>query len=517
MAYKGKSFTIDCSKGGLSYDPNIDAVAPEMMIWPSYNVNLHRGGREKRGGTGLVYGIAYPGSPAVMGEFQFIDGMGVTHLMAFTKDGKLYKDGANTIKTGLSTTNYPSMDAVMNTLYFTDGQSTPQKWDGIAGGSTDFTKPALDWATTPATQFIRHARNNAERLWAINGKNVYYSTNSVFDDFQSTGSGVFPIDPGDGYGLTGMFRFGSELFITSNEWTYRMLDSDVNLTNWGWERVQWKGGAAHWRVIIQADNDCYIMMDDGEIFGLMNWLQNRDYRKASLVRPSFMNEWIRDFVDLTYIQKFHGVWDPAMRAIKLWVVRQGYTTPDMCLVGYPDRAPEEMWAPPHCNLSADSGYNALCSTVGRTTTRKRVVYTGGPTGNIWQLETGSWDDNNAPYYGGYKTAIFNPSGSPRVTCHMNTGRIITKSEGSYSASINTWVDGNAQATQQVPLLGTGGVLGSFNLDVSTLGGNDLIDCRYRIGRKGKRFQAEVFSNGRDQGFFVSSMIYDYKPSGMGEK
>jgi hypothetical protein len=155
MAYKGDPpFYIDGAAGGLCYTRNLDSIDKNQMVWPSYNINLHRGGREKRGGTSHIYGAALSGGPRIMALYQY----NINSLMAHTNDGKLYKDDVNTLKTGLSTLTHASMVMAMGKLYYTDGYAVPQTWDGVAGTTSDIAYPALDWASKPPFQFVRHGR-----------------------------------------------------------------------------------------------------------------------------------------------------------------------------------------------------------------------------------------------------------------------------------------------------------------------------------------------------------------------
>ena len=50
MGYSGKTFEIDCSKGGMTGSKNIDSLDPSSMIVPTRNIDLNENGRGKRVG-----------------------------------------------------------------------------------------------------------------------------------------------------------------------------------------------------------------------------------------------------------------------------------------------------------------------------------------------------------------------------------------------------------------------------------------------------------------------------------
>ena len=44
MGYKGQTYQIPFHRGGLTANPNITAIPPEMMVPPTRNINLHENG-----------------------------------------------------------------------------------------------------------------------------------------------------------------------------------------------------------------------------------------------------------------------------------------------------------------------------------------------------------------------------------------------------------------------------------------------------------------------------------------
>lgn len=213
-----------------------------------------------------------------------------------------------------------------------------------------------------------------------------------------------------------------------------------------------------------------------------------------------------------YIDNFHAVYDPVLRAIKIFVVRAGQTTVDTALIYFIDRKPNEAWMV-HDNQSATSGYSASCSALVRVSTGDYQIYTGGYAGVLWSLERADRNDNSSGHYAGFKTPN-DPFGNPRVDKKYNCGWIVMQPKGNYNLTIDIWIDGEQQTQQTISMAGTGGTL-PFELGTDLLGGQEIIAEPFDIGNKGKRIQFEVYNSNADEDFFISQILVDYTVLGAG--
>lgn len=511
MSYSGTTYTIPCERGGLSADPNIDAIKPEMMVMVR-NVNIHQNGREKRGGTAHVNGSAGYGSVQLMGGFDFIKLSGAQTLVIGTTDGKLWSNTTTTIKTGLATGKYFNFEVFANELYICNGSDVPQTWDGTAAGTSAITNPAADWTgTNNPFQLIKHGRGNSERLWAILPAGVYASGDGTPKTF-TTGVINIPISVNDGTGLVGAIEFGNRLICFSKRKSYIIDDSSLTTTDWGYETSIWEGGAAHWRLIVKTPNDIVCMMDDGNIYSLTSVQSYGDYKTASITKPSWIDKWIRDNCDLGQIDKFHAKYDNELRRIYFFIVRTGQTTIDTALIYNIDRGAEEGWTL-HDNQNYASGYSASVSWVNHkipAAHHSYYIYTGDYSGFVWELEESNRNDNNNAYYAGFKTShlIFEDA---RVTKKYKRGWLTLTAQGNYNLYVNWWADGIAQTAQTVSQAGTGAAIGSFILDTDILGGAELINVPFDLGNKGRRIQFEIYNGNVNENFYVSKLLTDFKP------
>lgn len=520
MGYVGNTLVIPLDNVGLNGSPSIDRIPPESMVHPSRNVNLHEGGIGKRGGTAYVDSAAMSGTPRIVGIFDYRLIAGTQFILRATGDGKIYKNATSTIKTGLGTNKIADFVYYNNEVYHCNGNDIPQVWDGAAGTTSNLALVPTDWAgTNYPKQMVKHGRGNSERLWAfgapLNPNNVYISKSndgSSEADFSDANGQVIYIGTDDGTGIVGGIEFQDRLFAFAKQRTYIIDDLDLNTTNWGYAAAAWDGGAATHRLIVRTPNDIVCMMEDGEIYSVLAAQQYGDYRQASLTRPAFIHNWIKEHVDLSYIESFHAKYDPVLRAVRFWIVKQGSITVNANMVYFVDKSPDKAWSI-HDNQSFDSGYSAVSANLIRVGTGDYQIYSGDYSGRLWTLEQETRSDNGQGYWAGFKLPQLN-FGNARSTKHINEGRIVALQQGNYNLNINIKVDGTDSITDAINLGGVGGLIGSFVLGTDKLGGNRILDKGYDIKMLGKRMQVEYYNSSAGQDFFVSQVMFDFKDLGV---
>lgn len=514
MAYTGNTAMLSCSQGGLTGAKNIDDIAEYMMVYPSRNIILEKNGRRKRGGTAHVYSAAYTGTPSMLGVYEALFESGTSYLLAATAGGAIYKNGSDTIATGLGTTLPYSFAMGENKVFIADGVNKPRVWTG-SGSVAEVSEPASDFATIPPFQMMLHGRESSQRMLALNRKGLYFSaTYASAGDMEkfSTGAETIFVDAGEGSGLVGMTEFGGDIILFSKKKAYRVDDTDTDSTKWGYEPVQWDGGVASWRLIVKTPNDIICMAEDGEIYSVTAVSSYGDYKRASITKGAWIHDYIKEYVRLSYMSHFHAYYDPTLRAIFFWVVRTGETTVDSALVYFIDRDPAEAWMI-HDNQANNSGFSASCSGLGRDSSNgSYILYTGDYAGNLWKLNQTNRNDNHIGYYAGFRTPNIS-YGDPRTTKLYNKVRVILTPKGEYDLQARTWIDGQELSKTAINMGGSGGTLDAFVLDSSTLGGWEVIEESFAIGRRGKRIQHEFYNAGVDQDFFISGTMTDYKISG----
>jgi hypothetical protein len=404
-----------------------------------------------------------------------------------------------------------------NKVFIADGVSIPYVWAG-SGRPLQIHEPASSFSTNPIFQFLLHKRGLSQRMAALSFNTLFLSkAYTVAQDMEHfiTGAVSLYLDSGDDKGLVGMAEVGDEIIIFTKNKAYRVDDSDADSANWGLVKCQWNGGVACWRLLIKTPNDLIAMADDGEIYSILAVNSYGDYKLASLTAPSWIHDWIIENVDLGEVEKFHGVYDPTLKVVKIFVVRQGKQDLDTALLYYPDREPLEAWMV-HDNQTADSGYNASSSTVVPLITGKSSVYTGDYKGQIWKLNQLTRVDNGVAYYGGFKTPP-DAAGDSRISKHFNNGKVSMEAIGPCDLNVRIWIDDIIlPSIKTLSMAGSGTPLDDFMLDDDYLAMSESIDTTFKIGKIGKRVQYEFFNKGIGEDFFISSYATDCKAQGRTE-
>ncbi|MEE8208246.1 MAG: hypothetical protein V3T88_04730 [Nitrosomonadaceae bacterium] len=521
--YEGETFAIDCSRGGFNNDLNADRLAPEAMVENTRNINLHKGGRSKRGGTFPTDPTPITGTPRIYGIYQFRLQNGNEFIVTATGDGKIQSDYSTEIKTGLTINQAVHFVTFNNLLIICTGNDLPEVWTGT-GSTSALANTPTDWNTTLnyPRKMITHGRGASLRLWAIGGAvdpfTVYASDLSAKDgstepDFSDANVITIYVDTEDGTGIVNAVEFGDRLMCSGKSRVYIIDDLDTLTANWGYEKSQWEGGTANDRTMLVVANDVISMTDDGTIYSVVSAQNYGDYKKATLTRDAFIDEWIRENIRLLSIDDFHAVYDPVLRCVYFFLFRQGQDNIDTALCYFIDRVPTEAWVIKD-NQASDSGYKASASALVRKAIGDNKVYTGGwDDGFVWELETTAQNDNGAAYAAGFKTPRFH-LGNPRETKRFDTGWLITSAQGNYNLLVDIWVDGVFIAQETVSLAGVGSTYGgggTYGVDAGAgvYGGSELIEVAFPIGVDGKRLELHVFNNSVGEDFFVTLLMVDF--------
>lgn len=520
--YEGETFAIDCSKGGFDNDLNRDRVDATAMVENTRNINLHKGGRSKRGGTDNVNGTVISGTPRIWGLYQFRLQNGNEFIITATDDGKIQSDYSTEIKTGLTINKAVHFATFNNLLIICTGNELPEVWDGT-GSTATMTDTPTDWNTTGnfPSKMVKHGRGASERLWAIGGVldpfTVYASDTSAGDgstepDFSDGNVVTIYISTPDGFGIINAVEFGDRLLCSGKSQVYIIDDTDTTVANWGYEASQWEGGTANSRTMLVVENDIISLDESGNIYSVVATQNYGDYQKASFTRPAFIDEWIRGNIRLLSIDDFHMVYDPVLRCVYFFMLRQGESTVDTALCYFIDRGPKDGWAIKD-NQASDSGYKASCSALVRKAVGDHKVYTGGwSDGYVWEIETTAQSDNGAAYASGFKTPRFH-LGNPRKTKHFDVGWIVTSAKGDYNLLVDIWVDGVYVGQETVSLAGNDAVYGTAVYGTDVYGGSELIEVPFPIGKQGKRLELNVFNNNVGEDFFVTLIMVDFRDLG----
>ena len=521
MPYRGETYRIPYLKGGWNTNPNTDLLPPETMI-EALNINLHRGGRETRGGVVKVNGTPITDSPQIMGAYQFRKKNGNTFIITYTSTGKIIKDYTTELKTGLTINVYPSFEVFDDKLYMFNGADRPQVWDGVAGSTSDLANVPTAWTNNWPKYVINHGKGVSRRLWTWgcpnNLESIYISANGT-DNFSDTSVLILKIETNDGFGIVGGVEYGDRLIMFGKRKPFIIDDSSSNIMDWGYQAGQWEGGVAHHRLIVKTPTDIIAMAEDGEIYSVLATQSYGDYVAVSLTRPPFLHHWIKNNIDLSQIDKFHVAYDYELRAIKIFMVRKGQTKADAALTMFVDRGPTDGWVK-HQYAKTDFG---SCSAVVKKATGDWKIYVGGYSGYVYELEDSNSNDDNEYFYNGFITPYLTFD-APRIKKRYDRGWLVIKPQGTEIIKVNAFVDGVLLTGGFLLIDNNGDYISDENLNIIMCPGeinwliqatpsDDLMNLSHPFGLIGTRLRLEIYNNTINEKMFIVQSLIDFTSLG----
>lgn len=497
---------IDLRQAAFTYDRNYETLPDSALIYPTKNINYHEGGVSKRGGTTII--VTPSVASRVMGGIDFRTPS--NQYMVYAKNnGKVYHtDDSNEIATGMSASNYFHFSQFNDELYISDGTTNPKKWTG--SGSASAVTPATDWVTFGQPfQIIYHARGVNARNWAITPYAVFASKNNDGSDFAD--ATVKKIQVYSTGGLVGAYEFNGELFVFSKTETFRISDEDDDSANWGYEKLIYEGGVAHWRLIVAAGNQLYAMSEDSHVFQLNAVFNTGDYEAVSLAKPSYIDRYLREIATIDTINEWNCAYDRKLRAIKFFVRTSG-AAPDTALVYFIDRDPTIAWAI-HDNLNYASGYNASASFSYRKAVGDWRIRTGDSSGRIWELESTSRDDNSNSYENRFK---FKPWEFDNPVMWKYFRKIIARvrSVSNATFTVRIWVNGIRKSDVTLDVSGSGSMFDTALFDDAVFADDVISFEPFDIGHYGFSLQIEFVNDVAGQDYIFSELVIPVKEEGV---
>lgn len=506
MGARTELLNLDLKNAAFTYDRNYETLSDTSLVYPTKNINYHEGGISRRGGTTII--VTPSVASRVMGGYDFRTAN--NQYMVYAKaNGKVYQTSdSNEIASGMSTSNYFHFSQFDYTLYISDGATIPKKWTGT--GSASNVTPATDWAGQGYPfQIIYHPRGANTRNWAITPYAVYASKNNAGDDFAD--ASVKKIQIYSNGGLVGAFEFNGELFVFSHTETFRISDEDPDTDNWGYEKLIYEGGAAHWRLIAAAGNDLYVVGEDSHMFKLSAVFNTGDYEGVSLAKPAYIDRFLRDIASISTTDEWCCSYDRKLRAIKIFVRTTG-TAPDTALVYFIDRDPTLAWSV-HDNLNFSSGYNASVCWQYRKAIGDWRIRTGDTAGRVWELESTSRDDNGQSYETRFK---FKPweFGNPIMWKFFRKIIARVRSVSNADFTIRVWVNGERKNDVTLTVAGSGSEFDTAEFDSAVFADQRISFEPFDIKHYGFNLQIEVINDTAGQDYIFSQFLIPYKEEGI---
>ncbi len=506
MGNKVDILHIPCTNTGFNYIRNLELLSNTALITPTCNININEKGVGKRGGTAKTFTGTVLNR--IMGGYDFRKSTGSQEMLYAKNNGSVYSNNdSNVLVTGMSVSNFFHFSQYYDDAYIADGATIPKKY---SGGVITPVIPASSWASTGYPfQIIFHPRGASFRNWAITKDGVYASESGFGDNFDDTD--VKYIQVFSKGGLIGAIEFGQELFVFSKTETFRIDDSSDDPADWGYQKAIWEGGASHWRLMCVADNDVYIMADDLTIYSLQGVFATGDYRKASVSDPAKIDRYLRENASFSNVENWHCAYDPNLRCIK-WFVQVGGTQTNTALVQFIDEEPLVMWTV-HNNLNYDSGYTASCSFTFRKGVGDWRIRTGAFTGDMWELEQSSKNDNANPITSAVK---FKNWDFGNAVMHKFFQKIILRIRSTTNLSMTAyvWVNGIRIPDITVSASSSGAMFDSSSFDSAFFADDFGGKAPFAVRSFGEQLQLQLIHENEDEDFFLSEVLVAFKECGI---
>jgi hypothetical protein len=378
-------------------------------------------------------------------------------------------------------------------------------WGDTAGNNL---RPS-DWSgTNQPVALVSHGVRAQKRLWAVLN-NYLYASASGSDDMSDASVTTIKILT---QSLTALTEFGGRLLVFSKDKSYIVDDTALDTAQWGYQAAMWEGGCAHQGLVVKTPTDVMVIPESLEPFSVTASQQYGDYQIASLVRPCYLNKWIEANVDLTKIAQFHACYDPDLRCIKIFVVVNGKTLPDVAMVYFIDMGVQAGWTK-HEYMTP-----MISSWVVRVSASDWRIYTGGSAGKTFKLESATLRDDSLIYRTEWSTPPLN-FGNPRSTKRYDKMWVVMKPVAFETINVNVYIDDRSL---------TGGYYivdeyGDFLVDENgnqivseptdpwtiTMEGaeNILKNFGDDIGSVGTRIQLIIY-NTLGENFFITQLLFD---------
>lgn len=413
-------------------------------------------------------------------------------------DGRVNLTGIQIGQTGTTARNIYRTEAggTAYKLVATIADNTTTTYaDNVADGSLTTAIPTTnlafmpsDWATSKPKYFLEHGHGINKRLCAIgvaSYPNALYMSAAGTDNFND--ANVVKINiTGSGQGLMGMIESAGNLLLGSAEYTFILNDADSDTTNWTYSRAIWKGGVGHHKLYCKTPSDLMAMDEFGEIYSVSAAESYGDYKIASIARPAWLHRWIAENVDLTKLDRFHAIYDPILRAVKIFVVLKGDEYPECALVYFIDYG----WTK-HTFIEPQ-----ICSGLNRLALSNWAVFAGSDDGFVRRLETDTLLDDGAIYTTDF-TIMPSPTENPRSWKRYDRTWLNVIPKGTETLLVDIDID-NVSLTQQ---------------SVTMTGAEDWIqDYPFYWGQVGQRIKQKV-SNTLGENWYVSMVMLDLQDLG----
>lgn len=330
---------------------------------------------------------------------------------------------------------------------------------------------------------------------------------------------AIPVYPGVGEKIIAIISFKGMLIVGKYpRGIYYVNMTDPNSANWFTVPLSLEIGMASPNAWGPVDDDILFMDAQGSIHMLSAVLAFADYGLRSISDLEWMRNYIVQNINYTYLPNVQCAFYLAKREAHFALTGIGSTTNNVRLVVDFNRSDKIRFR--------YSDKDALASVwLARDTTGVPRLTGGDALGHVWTLDQANISVNGVGYAAVFQTAHLDfgtflfPTGEPSMGAMLGSKRknfkfleLIGEPQGGCPISIDVYLDGNYSQTLSFDLGSTLVGLGTFKLDINSLGQGSVQAQRRRLVGSGKRISITGTATGVDQNFSLSSVIFSFVPS-----
>lgn len=521
MAYTGTKAKLPLGEIGLLTDIAPDKVPPNALIRAG-NVCFFNGAVQKAPGGLRWNAVALPAGIIAAHDWQPTT---ITQRMiAVCSDGSIHKGRdrqftqINASVSSVLTPNCVFADGGAETagrqkklFLFTDGATQPKVLAGDGTAFTTLAGPATDW--TSSGTFPKFGVVHRGRLWAFAGQISYASDSGNHEDFSnSTTNIVEPVYPGEGGDLLGGFVFKGRLLAWKNGgFAYMLNDTDIDQTNWYWQKIASNFGLAAPNAISEVLDDVLSGNPSGTVTSFASSQKLGNIEAADIIQQLQFEAFLRGNTSKVGVPFQHMVYYSEKKMLFVTYRSAYYTYNDMLLMfdfGRTDRARAAFWkkGSPQC-LALYKDENQI----------QRPMY-GDKDGYLVLMDREDRTEGGSAYLGEFQIPHLDFSHmDPKLSStekHFDFLAVHYAPESTGQLSCDYYIDGRYVETITFPMIQyTRPQLNVLTLNTDRLAQANGETAIRELAGTGRTFSARFYNSGSNESFQIQAVTVYFRGGG----
>ena len=527
MSYTGQTFNLPLGNMGL-YTDDSPTITPPQGLKRAINAHVKHGFLEKEPGSRRWNQDPLPSG--VVAVFDWWPGENVQHMIAVTKDGRVWRFEnfrlvAEVLPTGSAPARLRVTDQVViiaggkeamgkaSKLFIFTGNDPVQIIEGDGVTRRNMSKPAFDWT---ASSYPRFGLIHSNRMWCPGGKNtghiMYASSVTDHEDFQTTGSvALVNVFPGQGEQILDAVSFKGKLAIFKYPFGNYVID-DSQAPVFYVSKLGDSFGAASSRSCLQVMDDLWVANSSGSISSLSATLATGGFATGDVLKMlkcvRFMQE------ETAQLKAFnrHALWyEDKKMALFTFQSPTGLEPDRIFVVDFHSGQPRAMFT---------TKDKPLCLANVKDINLVNRPYYGASDGYIYEMDHGDLNVGGSAYTMEVQTEDLDFGFMDRNFSEMNKNfdflEITFQPRGNWNVKAEIYIDQKYVETVTFNM-GQGPMFDISKFDVARWGGLALRSQRKPLHGQGRRINVKLIQDGLNQGAQISALTFYFRPAGQRQR